>query len=154
MMVVEIRPMRAEDVPEILRIERVSYSIPWSETSFHSEIHSRQALAKVADCDDMIIGYICARRVLDEGHLLNMTVHPEFRRRGVATLMLSAVLDELKDEGCAFLYLEVRASNGAARRVYEHFGFRHIGTRKRYYVSPAEDAVVMMRDMTREAGGR
>lgn len=147
-MTIEIRAMRLEDVPEILTIERASYSTPWSETSFRSELYSRQALAMVAECDGPIVGYICLRRILDECHLLNVTVRPDFRRRGIAARLLSAALDDLRDEGCGYLYLEVRASNLPARRLYERFGFTHIGTRKLYYKSPAEDAVVMVRDMT------
>lgn len=147
MTAVEIRAMCPEDVRDILKIERVSYSTPWSETSFHSEIHSPQASAKVAERGGLIVGYVCVRRVLDECHVLNMTVHPDFRRQGLGALLLSAVLDDLKSGGCGFVYLEVRASNKPARRLYERFGFKHIGTRKLYYASPPEDAVVMMREI-------
>jgi ribosomal-protein-alanine N-acetyltransferase len=85
--------------------------------------------------------------VADECHLLDLAVHPDYRRRGIARALLDNVIQELRIEGCRFFYLEVRSSNYAARKLYEKFGFNMVGIRKGYYVNPAEDAVIMMMEL-------
>lgn len=139
--------MYFEDIPEVESIERLSFSMPWSKTSFRSEIYSRYSITRIAVLNGVIVGYICARHVADECHLLNLAVHPDYRRRGIAKMLLDNVIQELKKEGCRFFYLEVRSSNYAARKLYEKFGFNMVGIRKGYYVNPVEDAVIMMREI-------
>jgi len=142
-----IRDMTEEDIQSVLKIEKVSFSFPWAEGSFVNEMHKPRSLARVAVVDNEIAGYLCAEHVLDEGHVLDLAVHPDYRRMGIATALVEHVLEELKERACGFLYLEVRASNYLAKRIYQGFGFRIVGTRKRYYVSPIEDAVIMMREI-------
>lgn len=144
---VYIREMYPDDIPEIVSIERLSFSTPWSETSFRSEIYSRYSVTRVAELNGVIVGYICVKHVADECHLLDLAVHPDYRRRGIARSLLDNVIQELRIEGCRFFYLEVRASNYAARKLYERFGFNMVGVRKGYYVNPAEDAVIMMMEL-------
>jgi ribosomal-protein-alanine N-acetyltransferase len=139
-----IRPMRESDLPFVVAIERLSFSTPWSETLFFNEIYKQRSIPKVAVIGDRIAGYICANHVADEGHILNLAVHPDFRGRGIANTLVENILEELKENACRFLYLEVRASNNAARKLYEGFGFSVVGTRKGYYTEPKEDAVIMM----------
>ncbi len=136
--------MTEGDLAEVLEIERASFTMPWSEISFFNQIKNPRSISKVARAGDRIAGYICASRIMDEGHILTFAVHPEYRKLGIASLLISDMLNYLKEEGCRFIFLEVRVSNGSARRMYEKFGFREIGTRKNYYVSPVEDAVVMV----------
>jgi ribosomal-protein-alanine N-acetyltransferase len=143
MVEIEIREMQVNDIPEILKIERVSFSTPWSETAFFHEVHKSYALSKVAISKKIIIGYICVNRIFDECHILNIAAHPDFRRRGIGTVLLEEALNELKGKGCRFFYLEVRASNVGAKKFYERFGFRVVGLRRKYYVSPVEDAALM-----------
>ena len=138
-----IGDMRPEDVPEVLAIERVSFTTPWSGTLFMNEIYKPLSLPKVAKSGDKIIGYICANQVIDEGHILNVTVHPEHRGQGMAAELLRYMIGILADRGCTVIYLEVRISNEAALRMYEKAGFRIISVRKRYYTSPEEEAVIM-----------
>ncbi len=140
---VELREMLPEDIPAVLAIERLSFSAPWSEAAFFSEINKPYAFTRVAVSEDTIAGYICVNLVLDEAHIMNLAVHPGSRRRGIATMLLKEALNELKKTGAAFFYLEVRLSNLAARQFYEGFGFRVAGLRKNYYQSPDEDAVLM-----------
>lgn len=111
---------------------------------FFNEIYRPSSLSKIAALGENIIGYICANYVIDEGHILNLAVHPDFRRSGVGTQLVEDLLEELKETDCRYIYLEVRLSNLEARKFYERFGFRVIGTRKNYYVSPNEDAIIMM----------
>ncbi len=139
-----IRRMEEEDVPSVAAIEKTSFSLPWSETSFLNEIHKQRAISKVAVLDDTVVGYICAESVMDEGHILNLGIHPQYRKKGIATALVENILEDLKLRACSFLYLEVRASNFAAKRLYKSFGFTIVGTRKNYYVAPNEDAVIMM----------
>jgi ribosomal-protein-alanine N-acetyltransferase len=139
--------MYPEDVPELVKIERVSFSSPWSEASFYSEIYNRYSITRVAELQGTAVGYICVKHIADECHLLNLAVHPNYRRLGIATVLLENVIQELKIDGCRFLYLEVRSSNYAAKKLYERFGFKIVGIRKNYYVSPAEDAVIMMLEL-------
>ncbi|WP_333653400.1 ribosomal protein S18-alanine N-acetyltransferase [Dissulfurispira sp.] len=144
---VYIREMYPDDIPEIVSIERLSFSTPWSETSFRSEIYSRYSVTRVAELNGVIVGYICVKHVADECHLLDLAVHPDYRRRGIARALLNDVIQELRIEGCRFFCLEVRSSNYAAMKLYEKFGFNMVGVRKGYYVNPAEDAVIMMMEL-------
>ncbi|MDA8434168.1 MAG: ribosomal protein S18-alanine N-acetyltransferase, partial [Nitrospiraceae bacterium] len=102
-----------------------------------------RSIMRAARSGERIIGYVCVSRILDEGHFLDLAVHPEFRRHGVGAALVSHAVARLADEGCKFVYLEVRASNEAAARLYEKFGFERIGLRKNYYTSPGEDGVMM-----------
>jgi ribosomal-protein-alanine N-acetyltransferase len=144
---IHIREMYPDDIPEIVSIERLSFSTPWSETSFRSEIYSRYSVTRVAELNGIIVGYICVKHVADECHLLNLAVRPDYRRRGIARALLDNVIQELRMEGCRFFYLEVRLSNYAARKLYERFGFNIVGIRKGYYANPAEDAIIMMMEL-------
>jgi [ribosomal protein S18]-alanine N-acetyltransferase len=135
--------MLYDDVPRVLEIERMSFTSPWSEAAFLQEIHKHYALSQVAEFGHEVIGYMCINYLFDEGHILNLAVHPDFRRQGVATFLMKGALNILKEKGCRFFYLEVRVSNLAAKTFYERLGFRVVAFRKRYYVSPEEDAALM-----------
>jgi ribosomal-protein-alanine N-acetyltransferase len=135
--------MAEEDIPAVMGIERSSFSTPWSEISFLSEIYKKPAFSNVALFEGNIIGYICVNYLLHESHILNLAVHERFRRRGVATILMNNTLKELKKKGCVFMYLEVRASNITAQKFYERFGFTVESIRKRYYTNPDEDALLM-----------
>ncbi|MEW6418319.1 MAG: ribosomal protein S18-alanine N-acetyltransferase [Nitrospirota bacterium] len=139
-----IREMQPADISEIMEIERKSFSTPWSELSFLNEMYDLHSISKVALLNNNITGYICVKQKSDEGHILNLAVHPDFRRHGYATTLVGKVLDELRKRGCKYLYLEVRVSNLGARKFYERIGFKVVGVRRKYYTSPDEDAVVMM----------
>jgi len=139
-----IRPMKLDDVCQVLNIERASFTSPWSEASFVSELHTRYAICRVAENGNTIAGYICVRQISDECHIMNLAVNNLYRRRGIASLMLKDVLNDLKSQGQTVLHLEVRASNIAAQNLYTKLGFSVIGSRKNYYMYPAEDAVLML----------
>ena len=127
-----------------MEIERSSFSTPWSEISFLSEVYKKNAFSNVALFEENVIGYICVNYLLHESHILNLAVHELFRRRGVATILMNDTLKELKRKGCVFMYLEVRASNAGAKKFYELFGFKVESIRKKYYTNPDEDALLMM----------
>lgn len=140
-----IRDMNESDLPAVLEIERISFTIPWSVNSFVNELRNLYSITKVAVIEDNVIGYICAYHIIDESHILNLAVHPDFRRCGIATKLVKEVLGELEGKGCRFIYLEVRVSNLVARNFYARLGFKEVGVRRNYYSSPGEDAIIMMR---------
>ncbi len=139
-----IRRMTEEDVASVIAIEKASFSLPWSEISFVKELYKPRSIAKVAVADDAVVGYVCADFVLDEAHILDLAVHPDYRKRGIAAALVDETIRELKMNECRFVFLEVRASNSAAIKLYKSFGFRVAGNRRDYYVAPVEDAVIMM----------
>ncbi|NCO66993.1 MAG: ribosomal-protein-alanine N-acetyltransferase [Nitrospirae bacterium CG_4_10_14_0_8_um_filter_41_23] len=142
-----IREMQVSDIPDVLQIEHMSFTTPWSKDAFLNEIHKLYSFTKVAVLGDNIIGYICINHIMDEGHILNLAVHPDFRRQGIATKLVEDVLNGFKEIDCRHLYLEVRVSNLEAKKFYERLGFRVMGTKKDYYTYPIEDAVIMMRGL-------
>lgn len=122
----------------------MSFSSPWSEAAFYQELHKYYALSKVAILQDKIIGYLCVNLIFEEGHILNLAVHPDFRRQGIATRLMEELLKASKRENCSVFFLEVRGSNTEAKMFYERLGFKIAGVRKDYYVSPVEDASIMV----------
>jgi ribosomal-protein-alanine N-acetyltransferase len=137
--------MQPHDIRAIMEIEESSFTAPWSELSFLNEMYNTDSVARVALLENKVVGYICTRYVLDEGHILNLAVHNDFRKRGIATELMNTVLGESKEKACRLLYLEVRVSNLEAIKFYERFGFKVASFRKKYYSSPNEDAALMMR---------
>lgn len=137
--------MHLYDIKNIIEIEKFSFTTPWSEVSFLNEIHNTNSISKVAVFENNVVGYICTRFIPNEAHILNLAVHHDFRRRGIATTLMNSVISELKEKVCRFLSLEVRVSNLIAIKFYERAGFKIVGFRRNYYVSPNEDAALMMR---------
>ena len=143
-----IDDMKVEDLPEIVTIENSSFTTPWSETLFYNETRKTIAVSRVAKIDGKVVGYLCANVILDEGHILNLAVHPEFRGLAIASSLIKEMIGIMRDRDCRSVFLEVRISNDQARIMYEKFGFTLLGTRKNYYISPVEDAVIKVLRLT------
>lgn len=143
-----IRNMLEHDIEAVIQIERVSFPTPWSEISFFNEIYKSRSISKVAVSDEDTVGYICAEYIQDEGHILDLAVRPDYRGMGIASMLVRNIIEELRAKGCRSLYLEVRASNYAANRLYHGLGFRVGGIRKRYYINPVEDGLIMVLDLS------
>jgi [ribosomal protein S18]-alanine N-acetyltransferase len=139
-----IRDMRKDDIPAIWEIEQASFPAPWFRESFLMEIYNKEVISKAAVFEDRVIGYLCAEYRLYESFILKLAVHPDFRRQGVATILMREAMKELKEKGCVFMYLKVRKSNVSAREFYDLFGFQIETIRKKYYDNPDEDALLMM----------
>lgn len=139
-----IRPMRKEDVEEVLEIEKLSFSTPWSKEAFISEV-TKNSCAKyiVAEVDNKIVGYGGFWVVVDEGHITNIAVHPEYRSKGIGSKIMEGLIDLAKKNGITAMTLEVRESNITAQHLYAKYGFRQLGRRKRYYQDNNEDAIIM-----------
>ena len=145
----KIMIVSAEDrelLDRIYELELKCFDAPWSKASFEEALSNRSVDILAAQSDGgsgSVIGFCIVMRVLDEAEILNVGVDPYFRRRGVARTLLTQASNVLVKEGAKTLYLEVRASNAAARSLYEVLGFEQVGLRRRYYTAPSEDAVLM-----------
>ncbi|HET7474200.1 MAG TPA: ribosomal protein S18-alanine N-acetyltransferase [Candidatus Limnocylindrales bacterium] len=139
-----IEPMRLEDLDEIQAIEGASFTTPWPENAYRSELMTnRLASYLVARVDGRIVGYGGMWLMVDEAHITTFAVHPLWRRQHVGERLLLAFLDLARDRHAREATLEVRLSNLAARRLYEKYGFRPVGLRPRYYSDNNEDALIM-----------
>ena len=138
-----ITEMNAAHVPQVAELERICFADPWSEKSVASELDNKWALWQVAVEDDRVIGYIGSQTSIDETDVMNVAVHPDFRRRGIAESLIIRLVEELKNRGSHALMLEVRASNAPAIALYEKLGFLQVGCRKNYYRNPKEDALIL-----------
>jgi len=144
-----IEPLTAPDeIDAILAIEQASFTNPWTREMYLAELKNEGVsffyLAR--DKGRRILGFCSFWRVLDELHINNIAVVPEYRRLGVASALLRRVLDEAARFGIRRTMLEVRQSNAPARQLYEQFGFVVGGTRSKYYTNPIEDALVLWRE--------
>ena len=141
-----IAHMTAEHVLQVAALEKVCFSDPWSENSVASELENPLSCWLVALDGETVAGYVGSQTVLDETDMMNIAVHPDFRRKGVARGLILALIGELKQRGSHCLTLEVRASNAPARTLYESLGFAHVGTRRNYYQNPKEDALILRKE--------
>ena len=139
-----ISKMSLNDIDSIMEIEILSFNIPWTKESFLSEITTNK-LAEyiVARLDGEIVGYTGMWKILDEGHITNIAVHPKARRKRVATMMVEELIKVAKQCDIEKLTLEVRESNILAQTLYRKFGFEVLGARKGYYADNKEDALIM-----------
>lgn len=148
-----IEPATGDDLDDILRIEQASFSAPWTRKMFEAELDGnpfgRLCAVRAGGGDGTpgaVAGYICYWVVFEELRLMNLAVDPSARRRGIASALLRYALADARECGARRGVLEVRASNVAARALYERAGFRQIAVRAAYYTNPVEDAVIMAVD--------
>ena len=140
----ELRRMKVEDVKAVAQLDRLSFSLPWPERSFHFEVTANPASrCWVAESRGQIIGVIVAWLLVDEIHIATIATHPDFRRQGIAQALLAHVLRTGAEEGAVSSFLEVRASNFSAQAMYRKFGYEAAGRRPRYYKDNDEDAILM-----------
>jgi ribosomal-protein-alanine N-acetyltransferase len=145
--------MRLEDLDEVQRIEQASFTTPWPENAYRSELMTnRLASYLVARMDGRIVAYGGMWLMVDEAHITTFAVHPAYRRQRVGERLLLAFLDVARDRHAREATLEVRLSNLAARRLYEKYGFRPVGLRPRYYSDNNEDALIMTTESFEQAG--
>lgn len=151
---IRIRRMGAADLAAVMTIETSSYTVPWSEATFRGLLRRGDADVVVAEADGELIGYAAAWFVADQAELGNIAVAESWRRRGVGARLVETVLERAGERGMREVFLEVRPSNTAARRLYEQFGFREVSRRRNYYAEPREDAVVMRTTVAPRVGAR
>lgn len=147
---VSIQPMADADIDAVMEIERLSFRAPWSRNVFLEELG--REWARVDIVRDLETGAVLAFAnywlVADELHILNVAVHPQYRRQGNATRLLAHMVDIARTNSCRCMTLEVRRSNAVAQGLYRRFAFRAVGVRPNYYAEDQEDAIVMLLEMT------
>jgi ribosomal-protein-alanine N-acetyltransferase len=136
-----VRRLSYADLPAVLAIERRSFQTPWSLAMFVLELSKPSGICLAISGEAGLVGYLVCSRYADVWHLMNIAVVPEERRRGLATGLMRRLFDEAGAE--ARFTLEVRTSNRGAITMYERFGFRPAGHRRRYYHDNGEDALIM-----------
>jgi ribosomal-protein-alanine N-acetyltransferase len=153
----EIRRMRADDLDEVMEIERAAFRHPWSTELFRRELeHDWSTIlvclepltsASGSRATERIVGFLIYWLVHDEVHILNVASDPQQRRRGIAQLLMSETEKRALQAGATLLTLEVRRSNLGALELYRSFDYRPVGVRPNYYVDEGEDAIVMVKEL-------
>lgn len=139
-----IRKMTLQDVQVVVQLDQMSFSLPWPERSFRFELTDNPASrCWVAVVDRRVVGMVVAWLLVDELHIATIATHPDFRRQGIASRLLSHTLLHALEEGARSSFLEVRESNLAAQAMYRKFGYEVSGRRRRYYRDNDEDAILM-----------
>ncbi|MCL4425584.1 MAG: ribosomal protein S18-alanine N-acetyltransferase [Firmicutes bacterium] len=143
--------MTPEDLDGVMTIEKLSFPTPWSRQAFYTEImENSYAHYIVARVGKTVIGYAGMWLILDEAHVTNVAVHPDYRGRGVGQALMQELVERALQEGAESMTLEVRVSNLAAQQLYEKLGFEKRGIRRGYYTDVKEDAIIMWKDNLRE----
>ncbi|MGJ7036689.1 ribosomal protein S18-alanine N-acetyltransferase [Anoxybacillus eryuanensis] len=138
------RFMTLQDLDRIIEIEQRSFTLPWSRSSFYQELtNNPYARYIVMEYDGQIIGYCGMWLVMDEAHITNIAVLPEFRGKKLGEALMKQAMELARKEGAQTMTLEVRVSNIVAQSLYRKLGFLNGGIRKRYYSDNQEDALVM-----------
>ena len=139
-----VEPMALGDLDAVHRIEHASFSSPWPDDAYRSELQTnRLASYLVVRAGDEIVAFGGIWLMVDEAHITTFAVDPAWRRQGIGERLLLALLDVAVGRGAREATLEVRLSNVAARRLYEKYGFRPVGLRPNYYTDDGEDALIM-----------
>ncbi len=141
---VTLRRFEPGDITSALEIEQHSFPTPWSRAMFMFELSKPDSICLAAVCGEALVGYLIAARYAQVWHVMNVSVEPSSRRRGIATTMMQELFERADSERTHYT-LEVRVSNAGAIAMYEGCGFRSAGTRPGYYVDNREDALIMWR---------
>lgn len=130
-------------IPEVERLEKLCFSVPWSHSTLMREIKNPMCVYLAAVDNLLLLGYAGMQTVLDEGYINNIAVSPAHRRQGVGGALIYELIRRAKELELSFVSLEVRESNAPAIALYEKFGFSAVGRRSGYYEKPREDAIIM-----------
>jgi len=144
----KISEMTEVDLKGVLAIERFSFPIPWNEEMFKSELyldfaHNFTGKLNSSGNGDILVSYICSWLFHGEAHILNIAVHPDYRRMGLGTHLMRFFCDFCLAMKVKTIILDVRISNHPAIKMYRKMGFRKLGLRPRYYADNGEDALIM-----------
>lgn len=142
-----ISSMKIEDIEDIMVVENLCFTIPWSKESFiHELINDKLTRYICARAGNKAIAYIGMWKIYDEGHVTNIAVHPQYRRKGIGGKLISHLISIAQKEKIEKMTLEVRKSNIAAQKLYIKNGFEIKGVRKKYYSDNGEDAIIMWKN--------
>lgn len=142
-----IRDMKLEDIDGVYNVEKSCFPDPWSKESFKKEIQNKLAKYLVAQIEDKVVGYVGAWFVIDEAHITNVAVSPEYRGQKIGDKIVKSLIDECRENKIKAMTLEVRVSNIVAQNLYKKYGFKLAGVRKEYYSDNKEDALIMWKHL-------
>jgi ribosomal-protein-alanine acetyltransferase len=145
---ITLRSATPDDVEAIVAIERSAFSDPWSARSFRELLGRPEVVFEVAEMAEYrVAGFAIVYLADFEGDLANLATTAAVRRQGVGRRLLRHVLATARVRGGRIIFLEVRASNAAARALYESEGFVEVGRRAKYYARPVEDALILRTEL-------
>jgi ribosomal-protein-alanine N-acetyltransferase len=139
--------MEPKHLDDLLELELLSFSIPWTRKMFQEEFDNDKAFYFVACDGEKVVGYCGMWTIIDEGQITNIAVHPKMRNRGIAKQLILRLIEEASIQGIKALTLEVRRSNIQAINLYKWAGFYEDGFRKGYYIDNREDALIMWKKL-------
>ena len=141
-----IREMQRDDLAEVTALESACFSMPWKYRDFEEVLANPDRCYLIAEADNGILGGCMLTHIAGEGDISNVAVHEKYRGSGIASALLSALIQLGETQyGIKAFTLEVRSRNMPARRLYEHHGFVSAGVRPHFYEKPKDDAVIMWR---------
>jgi ribosomal-protein-alanine N-acetyltransferase len=142
-----IRKMSRRDLDVVVSIESKVFSDPWSYNAFKTDLYNDMAYPLVAVFDEEVVGYACIYIVVGEVQIGNIAVAFDFRKRGVAKMLMNEILRITDEQNCNSVFLEVRESNMAAQELYNSYGFKAVAKRESYYRNPRENAIIMVKEL-------
>ncbi|UOQ91814.1 ribosomal protein S18-alanine N-acetyltransferase [Halobacillus shinanisalinarum] len=142
---VTIRKMLPDDIDEVMAVEQATFAVPWTEETFLNEVNGENPYAHylIIEKNGAIFGYCGLWLIIDEAHVTNIAIHPDYRGQRYGEKLFRRSFEEAIEMGAIQLSLEVRVSNTAAQHLYRKFGLVPGGIRKKYYTDNGEDALVM-----------
>lgn len=149
-MTLSFRKASHADITPILEIERNAFTTPWHEETFRSLQEREEVDLIAAILEEKVVGYAVLWSTLDEGELANIAVAADYRGKGIGGELLRQVVEAAEKRGVRRVFLEVRASNTSAAKLYERYSFQQIGIRRGYYQNPVEDARVLVKELSME----
>lgn len=142
-----VRRAHPKDIDAIVELETLCFARPWSRNAFlHDIVNNPLARYFVAEKEENILAYGGIWLIAPEGHITNIAVHPDYRKKGIGKALLAHIIEKSEAEGMMRHTLEVRVNNHSAIALYRSFGFYEGGIRKNYYDDTNEDALIMWRD--------
>ena len=135
--------MEQAHVLQVAELEKLCFSMPWSENAISGELTNPLSLWIVAIEAGKVVGYVGSQSVMGEADMMNLAVQPEYRRKGIGRGLVQTLVHRLSKNGVYSLTLEVRASNETAITLYRNLGFAQVGLRPNYYTNPREDALIL-----------
>jgi len=140
---IAIIPMTTAHLDAVCAIESHSFSLPWPMEDIMFELRQEHSISLAAMISGKLVGYATMRHIIDEGHICNIATHEEYRKKGIGSALVEALIKKAKEMEMIGLTLEVRIGNRAAMALYHKFGFKVEGYRRGYYKHPTEDAAIM-----------
>lgn len=144
---IDVRAMEQEDILSVAQLEQECFSAPWSADALRDSFEKDMYTFLVAVCKKMVIGYVGIYYIGGEGNITNIAVTEMWRSRGAATMLLEYIFQDAAMRNCNEIFLEVRISNKKAISLYQKMDFTVVGTRKKFYEKPVEDALILCKKL-------